>query len=101
MASNPREPSFAPTALWFADWAQEAVDAGDLRVASLSCRRLFDERFLGKPLANDTVDAFVSINADGSVTVFTGNHAHGLPSHQAAIMVFDPATLAFNVPPGE
>jgi CO/xanthine dehydrogenase Mo-binding subunit len=30
------------------------------------------DRFLGKPLANDTVDAFLSVNADGSVTVFTG-----------------------------
>jgi CO/xanthine dehydrogenase Mo-binding subunit len=30
------------------------------------------DRFLGKPLGNDAVDAFLSLHADGSVTVFTG-----------------------------
>jgi nicotinate dehydrogenase subunit B len=30
------------------------------------------DRFLGKPLAGDAVDAFLSVNADGSITVFTG-----------------------------
>ncbi len=29
-------------------------------------------RFLGKPLAADALDAFLSVNADGSVTLFTG-----------------------------
>lgn len=31
-----RDPSFAPTSLWFAEWADAAVEAGDLRVASLT-----------------------------------------------------------------
>ena len=30
------------------------------------------DRFLGKPLAADAVDAFVAIHADGSVTLFSG-----------------------------
>lgn len=33
---NVREPSFAPTAHWFRDWAQIAVDRGDLQVAELT-----------------------------------------------------------------
>lgn len=31
-----RDPSFAPTSLWFAEWAEAAVEAGDLRVAALT-----------------------------------------------------------------
>lgn len=31
-----RDPSFAPTSLWFAEWANAAVEAGDLRVAALT-----------------------------------------------------------------
>src|SRR5262249_59930402 len=30
------------------------------------------DRFLGKPLAVDRVDAFLAIHADGSVTLFSG-----------------------------
>ena len=30
------------------------------------------DRFLGKPLAPDTVDSFLAMHADGSVTLFTG-----------------------------
>jgi len=30
------------------------------------------DRFLGKPLAPDTVDSFLAVHADGSVTLFTG-----------------------------
>ncbi len=30
------------------------------------------DRFMGKPLAGDAVDAFLSVNANGSVTVFAG-----------------------------
>ena len=30
------------------------------------------DRFLGKPLAPDTVDSFLAVHADGSVTVFVG-----------------------------
>src|SRR5260370_840279 len=35
------------------------------------------DRLLGKPLASDAVDAFLSVNADGTVTVFSGNVALG------------------------
>lgn len=31
-----RDPSFAATSLWFADWSEAAVEAGDLRVAALT-----------------------------------------------------------------
>jgi DNA polymerase I len=30
--SGERDPSFAPTSLWFREWTERAVDAGDLRV---------------------------------------------------------------------
>jgi DNA polymerase-1 len=33
---NPNDASFAPTSLWFADWAAFAVNAGDLVVAELT-----------------------------------------------------------------
>lgn len=34
--TSDRDPSFAPTALWFETWAEAAVQRGDLRVASLT-----------------------------------------------------------------
>lgn len=36
IASDRREPSLAPTSLWFMDWAAAAVEAGDLTIASLT-----------------------------------------------------------------
>lgn len=35
-ASTPRKPSFAPTSKWFMEWADRAVDAGDLEVTALT-----------------------------------------------------------------
>ena len=31
-----REPSFSPTSLWFREWTERAVDAGDLRVGAMT-----------------------------------------------------------------
>lgn len=59
---------------------RDLLKAGGALVVSLAfdpltpraTRAAAGDRFLGKPLAGDAVDAFLSVNADGSVTVFTG-----------------------------
>jgi CO/xanthine dehydrogenase Mo-binding subunit len=43
-----------------------------LRPLTVAAQAAAADRFLGKPLAGDAVDAFLSVNADGSVTVFAG-----------------------------
>ncbi len=61
---------------------RELLKAGGALVVSLALDPLLSrvgvaevtdaDRLLGKPLASDAVDAFLSVNADGTVTVFSG-----------------------------